>query len=319
MKKSKLQTFIQIAGTLISGGVFVWLLSKQDWQQVLHSLENIPGWAILASFAFVLAGQLANSLRWYVLLRAQRIPIGIRETVRIVFSGAFASNFLPTTIGGDVLRVVSLFRFSSSRLVAFGSVVLDRLLNVIAMLSFLPLSWFVFDVPGLLAPTSWQPGKLFSLMWIGEKWTGKIQALWHKFIRPIRAAIREWSRQPLSLLLALVISWISLIVVFIGVWIIATHIGIPVALYQVAAISALVYLVTLLPISINGYGLREVAVTALYIQVGATLEQASTLALLTRVLSLLATMPGVLWVSQTLAIQKQADLDGAGYPANGED
>ena len=319
MKKRRLQTFIQITGTLLSGGVFLWLLAKQDWQQVLQSLENIPGWAILASFGFVLAGQLANSLRWYVLLRAQQIPISIPQTARIVFSGAFASNFLPSTIGGDVLRVVSLFRFSSSRLVAFGSVVLDRLLNVIAMLSFLPLSWYVFDVPGLLSPTSWQTGVMASLAWIGERWAGKMRGLWRKFIGPVQTAFREWSRQPLSLLKALVISWISLIVVFIGVWIIAIHIGIPVALYQVAAISALVYLLTLLPISINGYGLREVAVTALYIQVGATLEQASTLALLTRVLSLLATLPGALWISQTLAMQRQADLGEASYPSGGEE
>jgi uncharacterized membrane protein YbhN (UPF0104 family) len=234
----------------------------------------------------------------------------------IVFSGAFASNFLPTTIGGDVLRVVSLFRFSNSRLVVFGSVVLDRFLNVLAMSSVLPLSWFVFNVPGFFAPTSWQSEKVFSLIWIGKQWAQKIQGLRHRLIRPLQNAFREWAHHPLSLVQALIISWISLIVVFIGVWIIAKGIGIPVALYQVMAISALVYVVTLLPISINGYGLREVAVTALYIQIGATLEQASTLALLTRILALVATLPGALWLSQTLAIWKKTNLDEVGFPSD---
>jgi hypothetical protein len=56
-----------------------------------------------------------------------------------------------------------------------------------------------------------------------------------------------------------------------------------------------------LPISVNGYGLREVAYTTLYSALGASVEQASTLALVTRFLTVLATIPGAIWLSSTVS------------------
>jgi uncharacterized membrane protein YbhN (UPF0104 family) len=299
-RRNKVQLWVQLVGTALSGGVFIWLLSKQNWEQVLRTLNHLPLWAVLLSLVFLLGGQFANSLRWHVLLLSQKIPIQFRQTTRIVFSGAFASNFLPTTIGGDVLRVVSLHRFTESRLMALGSVILDRILNVLAMVSFLPLVWVSFDVPRFLSSPSVLKDMTISIAGFVQLRFGILKKFKRAF-EPLINAYRIWSHRPVVLVEAFIISWLSLISVFIGVWILSRAIGIPVALYQVTAISSLVYLLTLLPFSINGYGVREVAVTALYIQVGATLEQASTLALLTRILSLIATLPGALWLSQVVA------------------
>jgi hypothetical protein len=66
-------------------------------------------------------------------------------------------------------------------------------------------------------------------------------------------------------------------------------------------VTVITYFLTLLPISVNGYGLREVAITALYLPLGASLEQAAILAIITRFLSMLATIPGALWLSQVVA------------------
>jgi hypothetical protein len=68
-------------------------------------------------------------------------------------------------------------------------------------------------------------------------------------------------------------------------------------------VTGITYLLTLLPISVNGYGLREVAITTLYLPLGASLEQAATLALITRFLSMLETLPGALWFSQVVSGQ----------------
>ena len=69
----------------------------------------------------------------------------------------------------------------------------------------------------------------------------------------------------------------------------------------------LTYFISMLPISINAYGLREVAVTALYMQVGASLEQASTLAVITRFMLLLETLPGALWLSEIVTPEKKGE------------
>jgi len=61
------------------------------------------------------------------------------------------------------------------------------------------------------------------------------------------------------------------------------------------------YFITLLPVSVNGYGVREVAITGLYMQVGATFEQAAALAIVSRVMLVAETLPGVLWAPRLVA------------------
>ena len=102
------------------------------------------------------------------------------------------------------------------------------------------------------------------------------------------------------------VSSASSLIVYVGVWLLAREIGIPISFIEVLAISVTTYIITLLPISINGYGLREVAVTVLYVELGATLEQASLLAIFLRVLRLLETLPGALWISAFLTNSKSA-------------
>ena len=60
-----------------------------------------------------------------------------------------------------------------------------------------------------------------------------------------------------------------------------------------------------------GYGVRETAYTTLYAALGASIEQASTLALVTRVITVLATVPGALWLSGSVTdvALNDADLD----------
>jgi len=99
----------------------------------------------------------------------------------------------------------------------------------------------------------------------------------------------------------------GLVVSFFGIWILARGLGMDIALYEVMGIMVLTYFISMLPISINGYGLREVAVTALYMQVGASLEQASTLAVITRFMLLLETLPGALWLSDIVTPEKKGE------------
>lgn len=109
--------------------------------------------------------------------------------------------------------------------------------------------------------------------------------------------------------LALLASWVGVACYLGAVWLVAGGLGIPVSLGDVAGATALTYFLTLLPISINGYGLREVGMLALYVQLGATAEQASALALITRAMLMIVSLPGALWLS---------NVAGAAAPSAGE-
>jgi len=60
------------------------------------------------AFSLYLAGQAANALRWWILLRSQKVTISYLQALQLIFAGAFASNFLPSTIGGDALPCIEV-------------------------------------------------------------------------------------------------------------------------------------------------------------------------------------------------------------------
>ena len=87
-----------------------------------------------------------NGLRWYILLHS--LGIIIKETLKIVFAGTFASNFLPSTIGGDIYRVFCLLKFTSNKSLSVASVIVDRGLNLVSVVILFPFSLLTLGTPG---------------------------------------------------------------------------------------------------------------------------------------------------------------------------
>jgi uncharacterized protein (TIRG00374 family) len=300
------KNWLRWGGTIIASTLFIRSLLKLNWIGAWDIFKSLPANLVLLALALYTIGMLANSIRWHILLRTAAIQIPAWETIKIVFLGAFISNYLPSTIGGDAIRFLSVLRFTTRRTVAFTSVILDRALNVTAMFTIVPFSLLTF-YPILwsrkLSPTI---GSFILLVALGSSistagWFSRYKHSFAGWLVKVWAAIKIWLRSPLSLLLAFAVSWLSIFVVFLAIWILAQGMGIQVALFQVMGVTAITYILTLLPISVNGYGVREVAITTLYMDLGATLEQASTLAILTRALMLLVTLPGAIFIPQNLS------------------
>ena len=236
-----------------------------------------------------------------MLVRSQQIEISFINTFKLVIAGSYASNFLPSTIGGDLVRIVGMLNYHQSKVVVVSSVVVDRAINVISFLALTPLALWIFNITSLFSGFLQQIS--LSLGIANLKWMEGIKKQWIKIQNSLRTSFKLWARSPLVIVKAFMISWLSLIVVFLGVWVLARGIQIQVTLLEVIAVSVVVYILTLLPISVNGYGLREVAVIALYTRLGASIEQASTLAIITRSLSIISTLPGAIWLQRNIILE----------------
>ncbi|GAH45207.1 unnamed protein product, partial [marine sediment metagenome] len=95
---------IRVIGTLIALSLLLYLLSQQGWEQIRDALQQISLWRIALAFGLITVSRFAVAARWHVLLRSSGLSIPYRSTLKITYAGLFASNFLPTTIGGDVVR-----------------------------------------------------------------------------------------------------------------------------------------------------------------------------------------------------------------------
>lgn len=284
--RKNLSMTIRWVGTILSTGLFIWLISRQNWSTVLAKAAGIPLWAILLAVVFYIFSYAFNSLRWCYLLWAQQVKITFWQAFRMAWAGSFASNFLPSTIGGDGLRMAGIFRYTDRKTIAIGSVALDRIINMAAMACLLPAPVLIFGSA---------LGKLFSgaALVTPLEW---LQQQFRTYFPKIVTAFRVWSSQPWALVRAFLAAWPSNLFPMTATYLIAHQLGLNISFWQIIGVQTVTYFVTLLP-SVNGYGLREVTYTTLYTALGASIEQASTLALITRFIMVLSTAPGAFWVS----------------------
>jgi hypothetical protein len=276
-------------GTLVSTALFFWLISHQKWEIVLEKATGIALWAILLAPVLYLLAYGFNTLRWCVLLWTQEVKITFWQAFRLNWAASFTSNFLPSTIGGDGLRMLAVHTYSGRKSISIGSVALDRLINMAAMACLLPAPLIIFGA---------SLGKLFS---------GGIAAvpvslrkLFERYFPKLVAAFKTWASRPWAFVYAFLVAWPSNLFPMSATYILARQLGLNVTFWQVISVQTVTYFLSVLPISVNGYGLREVAYTTLYVALGATLEQASTLALVTRLLMVLTTVPGAIWLPRAL-------------------
>ena len=289
------KTLLRWFGTLLSLALFGWLLASQDWAAFWQNVRQIPLWMLALAFGFYLLSNFGNAWRWQMVLRLGEIRIPYWTTAKIVFLGMFASNFLPSTVGGDAVRYLSLLRFTDKKGVGVVSLLVDRMLKVISMLAFLPVSIALF------APLlqDFLSGKVVTLglTWIPDRLRRWVSQGWE--------ILTVWFKNPRAFALALGVGWISIFPAFLGMLLVARGLQIPVTLLDVIGATVITYFFTLLPFFINGYGVLEVLITVLYTYLGASVEQASALALITRLMMLVATLPGALWLPEILAFSAQ--------------
>lgn len=311
--KARQSTLLRVLGTVIAFGLLVYLLREQGWEEIKTALLEIEPWRLLLALLLMFISRIAVASRWHILLKSGGMPVTPAQSLQITFAGLFASNFLPTTIGGDVIRLAGALRLNFDVAVSAASLIADRLVGMAGMLMILPVGLprllQIQDIRDLI-PTTTLPVQ-FSLgaAPLGG-WLGK---LWERFVRILRrlmSTITVWLRQPRALLLSLLFTWIHQICIFSMLTLFFGGMGDHISFWLIGGLYSFVYLITLIPVSINGYGLQEISMTLVFSRLGgASLASSLTAALLFRTTMMVASLPGVLFVPSLLAYTRQRDKE----------
>ncbi|MDA8116224.1 MAG: lysylphosphatidylglycerol synthase transmembrane domain-containing protein [Actinomycetota bacterium] len=123
------------------------LFTKVDWTSVTQIGRRGFG-LILISFLTTLVGIVLSGYRWQRVLDALEVPSRMRDLVELQLAGMFAGNFLPSTVGGDVVRATWLAKLNKLGADSAASVVLERLTGWL-VLPLLVLAGMFID-PGIL-------------------------------------------------------------------------------------------------------------------------------------------------------------------------
>lgn len=277
---------------------FAWGDLVPDWSAATVA------WAAVAVIASVIAVAL-SAARWQRVLHGLGLAIALRILLPITFAGQFVSNVLPTTIGGDVLRVSRLGRHTGDNAGAFASVSLERLTGWLV----LPLiSWTGFaldaNLRGLGRATSVALtigavtllGLIVILVAAGLPSLGGrmvAEAGWRRFLGAVHLGVGRLRRHPLDAL-GVVLAGAAFQLVLCGAAFAAARVaGInTLSFTAILAFYPAVLVAQVLPLGISGLGVREGAFVLFLEPLGVPPENAVALGLLLYLLNLIGSLVG---------------------------
>jgi len=277
-------------------GLLIYLLSAQGWNEISSAVRQIAWWRFALAFILVMVSRFAVVGRWHVLMHSAGTGITPRQSIRLTFAMLFSSNFLPTTIGGDVVRLAGSIRLGFDQAISVASLVVDRLVGMTGMAMALP-----FGIPGYLGYLA----AAHASAGVAIPWLNLLVEKTRRFMQELTHALALWLRKPRSLLGALAFTWVHMLCTFIQVWLLLGGMGERISFWLIMGLWSATYFVTLLPISINGMGVQELAMTFFYTSIGGISQPGGlTLALLMRALQMLASLPGALFIPDIMAGRK---------------
>lgn len=276
----------------------------------VHLSTLQPTWSRSAVADLVLAvtvtlvGIVLSAVRWQRVLAALEAPARLAGLTAHYFAGMFVSNFLPSTIGGDVLRVARQSAANGNRPDTFASVVLERLSG-----------WVVLPVITLLGLTV-NPGLrgLGGASHLAEAIAGGTLLLlggvllaasspriggrlghsdgWRRFIAAVHLGLVRFRRNPGAAAEVLVAGFIYQLAVVLAAWLAAESLGLGVGWTAMLAFMPAVAIVQVLPITIGGLGVREGAFVIFLHPLGVSTQHAVALGVLIYGVTLLASLAG---------------------------
>jgi uncharacterized membrane protein YbhN (UPF0104 family) len=243
---------------LVSVALLGWLAWRSDWAQVGGAFGSLRLEYWLAGVVLYGLTQVVSAFRWQMLAQPLGFDQPLRDYTAFYFLGMYFNLFLPTSVGGDVVRAWYLDGGSGRRLAAFLSVVIDRLSGLLILLalacgavSLCPIAvrtWIVGSVWGTAGCA------LLALLAVPllAQWT-------HRFdrVRRLVEGVRQYLRRPALLMLATALSLAVQAANVVLVWLVGKAIAAPIPASYYWIVVPMVTLLTMLPVSLNGMGIRE--------------------------------------------------------------
>jgi glycosyltransferase 2 family protein len=283
------QLLLRLLGTLIAIGLIFVLVKEGGWNEVLNAFKQVSLTRLILGLALILVSRIFVSTRWYILLRSGNVKISYSDSTALTFTGLFANNFLPTTIGGDVLRLGGAMQLGYDKAVCLASIAADRLIGAFGM---------VFTMPFGLIPALHilGPGATHSFVF------STLLSRLSDFIKRTIQTFSIWLGRPYALLAALGCTWGHVFCTCVALYILITGLGGHVSFWLITGLWSVAYFVTLIPISINGLGVQELSLTFLFSTVaGLSTPVSLTIAVLIRAFYIAASLIGAFYLPGILS------------------
>ncbi|MBM4185507.1 MAG: flippase-like domain-containing protein [Gemmatimonadetes bacterium] len=299
-RRRRALTVMRVAISVLLLVALFWQVDLADvWASIKNASFSWLGIALGVYFVHVLA----STWRWHLLLSAQDVHVPQLELFRSLLVSYFFNNFLPSNIGGDVVRISDTAKPARSKTLATLVILADRVLGVIGLFLVAAIAataaasrapgspvlpfwlWLLLGcgaaavLPALVAPTG--VGRLLGPLtilhpeWVGDR------------IDTVTATLERFRARP-GVLASCFTGAVLVQTLIVCFYVAVGHaLRIPIGVAELAVIVPISLVLQMLPVSVNGFGVREAAFSFYFTRLGLPVHSAVLLSLVATFLTML--------------------------------
>jgi len=301
------------ATIVVTGLALAYILSKVDLRKTFDIIGSASPWWLLLSLVLTVGTVPPQAWRWQLLLRVRRILEPFLWLLRAYFVSYAVGQVLPTAVGGDASRIYETAkRHPGYGSPVAGSVLLERALGG-AVTLFLAAIGFVIAIGNYnIGAYLWIEGLFVVLtLFAGVVFFSRRARRPLRFAvpflrrirleRPVRAAyegIHGYRDHPRTLLVVSAITLLAQLSRIVAIWASAEAVGIHLSIKPYIVLGPLLFLVMLVPFTINGLAVREAFFVSFLGKLGVDPDAAFATGFLFFLMTLALALPGlviILW------------------------
>jgi len=261
--------FLRVAISVFFIGLLFFMV-RDDFAHIANVLQTMNKPLCLISAGMFLLTALVLARRLQLIFKAENVSLSFVQVTHLTFVGYFFNNFLPTSVGGDIVKAICAARLTKEPVKSVTTVLMDRIFGsfTFILIPSITLVFFMQDIKNRAVPIIVYSllmvsifafiflfnrsvasrfsfiGKLMDLLRIGKKMRTIYDGL-HNF-RNHRGVVAQ------AMALSVIGQSLSIFVLFILSWALGARVG---AVYFFLLVPV-VHLISMLP-SLNGLGIRE--------------------------------------------------------------
>ncbi|MFH1245616.1 MAG: lysylphosphatidylglycerol synthase transmembrane domain-containing protein [Candidatus Omnitrophota bacterium] len=253
--------------------LLLWL-ARDNFTKILRALSSVNIYVFAAAFFIFLLSIVFLSWRLKVILFAQNCLVSFRDLFSLTMIAYFFTNFMPTSVGGDLIKGYYIAKKIKAKLNSYASVIMDRVIGMFSLLFLSSSALFFMGRDSQHDFIVWADIILFlgctvvMVILIHRGLAKKIisglgiSRLLQRFkfdaaVKKMYMAISVYQNQKGRLLQMFFISLIAQLVSFVTVYLLAESFSVHVPIEKVVLAMPLIAVLCMLPITMNGLGLRE--------------------------------------------------------------
>jgi len=300
------QRFFALLKLAVSVALLTLLLRSMDLAAVAGVLGSVPFWTIPVGILLLVGQTAVLGLRWWLVMAAIEAPMPFRKVLPVTFIGVFFNQVLPTSFGGDAVRMWHAYRLGIDGEAAVVGVLLERIgglfgVTVLTTLGAVYLGSEIDNLALRLGLLATLPMAVVGVLVLTA--LDRLPARWRrvsvieKAVRLARDSRRVFLR-PAKALPLLLLSMLSHGLAAAAIYTFAEGLQLELPLLTCVVLFSAVILVTAIPISFAGWGLREGAMVTLFAFAGLSADTALALSLAFGVLFIVSSLPGcAIWLA----------------------